>query len=460
LPGCCTAFLQVLVAKAGAQMSGDAKSSSSKNFQPPKWCCAPKDYEKHTRMFCWAAGSDGVGVGAPSKSLPLSDGISIGSKAFYTIGRDAAADVRLVGELASRLHAAVLQDAEGRKFLVDLKSTHGTFISGRRLAPHEATRWSTGEPASFGSGPKAEVAELRGAQGRRRKRESSGDEEGPLSQKQHHSDDAASSLYDGLPDASHFECVQPRSEAIRPEPLPVVADPTKIIFLDVDGVLRPVHGRPDFAQNVRTMVVEGVRVPLLGSGEAKAGLIGLDFWPLALRALRHIVQKTTARIVLSSDWRKQEELMDGIGGQLEEYRIPGLYGVTPDLDQATAGVVKALHASFREKRSKEIRKWLRQHPKVERFVAIDDIDLSAPSAQATGPLLDPNSEFIRCSPTVGLTMELARLAVCYLNGVPVTEEEVQAAYGADPHGPLQVQAAAEIVPMSMGLDTVPGLTPG
>merc|ERR1719408_568098 len=168
------------------------------------------------------------------------------------------------------------------------------------------------------------------------------------------------SLYGDLPDATNTEPVAPRSEAIRPEPLPAVPDPTKIIFLDIDGCLRPVHGRRGFEQNVRSMVVNGVKVPLLGQGEAKAGLIGLDFWPQALRALRHIVQKTEARIALSSDWRKAEELMEGINGQLEEHRMPKLFGATPDLYAGGVGVVKAIHSSFAQKRCKEIRKWLRQ----------------------------------------------------------------------------------------------------
>merc|ERR1719359_2138329 len=206
------------------------------------------------------------------------------------------------------------------------------------------------------------------------------------------------SLYGDLPDAS-IETVTPRSEAIRPEPLPPIPDPTKIIFLDIDGCLRPVHGRRGFEQNVRTMVVDGVKVPLLGGGEAKAGLIGLDFWPQALRSLRHIVQKAEARIVLSSDWRKSPELMEGINGQLEEHRMPSLFGATPDLDQAGAGVVKSLHGSFREKRCKEIRKWLRQHPKIERWVAIDDIDLSVSGkGDEQGMVLDCESNFFRCAP--------------------------------------------------------------
>lgn len=443
---------------------GASHNPMSGKFQPPKWCCTPKDAENHIRKLCWVASE-----GGPAQRVEH----SIGSKAFYTLGRDETADVRLVSELASRLHAAILLDGEGRKFLVDLKSTHGTFLNGQRLTPHKPVKWSTGEHASFGSGPKAEVAELRGGgpggeastgSGIKRKREAGSDDGEasvqPGAKQSSEPVNAFDALYGDLPDPTAPDIVAPKIDPVRLEPLPVVADPTKIIFLDIDGCLRPVHGRKDFAKGVRTMLVEGVRVPLLGDGEAKAGLIGLDFWPQAMRALRHIVQKTGARLVLSSDWRKQEELMEGVNGQLQEHRIPKLYGATPDLDQAAAGVLKALHSSFSEKRCKEIRRWLKAHPKVERFLAIDDIDLSVASARdysATSVLLDPNAEFVRCSPTVGLTMELAKLAVCYLNGLPVTSEMVEAAYSA----PSPPQPEPHLLNATMGgPEATPGLMPG
>lgn len=425
-------------------------------FQPPKWCAVPKDWEQHQRTVCWLSRPIGTSTTQPD--------LVVGSKAVYTIGRDESVDLRLHGELASRVHAAVLLDGEGRKFLVDLKSTHGTFLGSQRLAPNQPVRWNTGEPASFGSGPKAEVAELRGseasASSTSRKRVAdgdSGDESAPVKQRKS-DDDLLASLYGDLPETTNDHLAVPRTESIRQEPLPPVPDPTKIIFLDIDGCLRPVHGRRDFGKDVRTMIVEGVKVPLLGDGEAKAGLIGMDFWPQALRSLRYIVQKTEARIVLSSDWRKQPELMEGINGQLQEHRMPQLFGATPDLDEKGAGVVKALHASFREKRCKEIRKWLRQHPKIQRWVAIDDIDLSA-GGKAGDPsvTLDSNTEFVRCAPTVGLTQDLAKLAVCFLNDVPVTQEMVEAAYApAGGQQPTDFQ-----LNMNMGgPELTPGLMPG
>ena len=41
--------------------------------------------------------------------------------------------------------------------------------------------------------------------------------------------------------------------------------------------------------------------------------------------------------MLSSDWRKQDVLKEGIESAFEEHGIPSLYSSTPDLDQATPG---------------------------------------------------------------------------------------------------------------------------
>ena len=51
------------------------------------------------------------------------------------------------------------------------------------------------------------------------------------------------------------------------------------------GTLRFPCGRQDAFQNTRTIEINGARVPLLGSSEAKAGV---DFWPSAMRALRRL----------------------------------------------------------------------------------------------------------------------------------------------------------------------------
>lgn len=62
----------------------------------------------------------------------------------------------------------------------------------------------------------------------------------------------------------------------------------------------------------------------------------------------------------------EEVLKEGIESAFEEHGLPSLYSATPDLDASAPGVIKALHGSFRAKRCKEIRKWLKQNPKATR----------------------------------------------------------------------------------------------
>lgn len=440
-------------------------SAESKKFHPPKWCCAPRDpaQTKQAVRFLPEDGSSGYATPQPA-------GVTVSSKAVYTIGRsERGVDIRLKGELASRMHAAILQDVDGRKFVVDLRSTHGTFLDGKKLTPHEPCRWPDGARVSFGSGSMAEVIDLapatNGVTGarsigdhnstdNRHPLDIDGDAEeivlvAPKRRRTHAQADAAgddplAALYKDLPEAQVTEC-RPMVEASkRLEPLPPPAViPTKCIFLDIDGVLRTVHGRTDFAKDVRTMTINGQKVAMLGDS-SNGNLAGIDFWPSALRALRYTVQKTSASIVLSSDWRKDEGLVEGVNNQLVEYGMAKLLGVTPDLGATNMpGVAKALHSNVREKRCKEIRKWLRQHPNIERWVAIDDMDLTASrkdeilhiQSGGTEPMafLDGTMEFVRCNPAVGYTMELAKLAVSFLNGVGVTDEDLATAYGQGPH---------------------------
>lgn len=68
-------------------------------------------------------------------------------------------------------------------------------------------------------------------------------------------------------------------------------DPSKVIFLDVDGVLRPVNK----AYCVNTITIEGISIPV-------AGQEGSDFSRAAMSALRHIREQTGAVLVLSSEW--------------------------------------------------------------------------------------------------------------------------------------------------------------
>lgn len=105
-------------------------------FTPPSWASQPSRvsnvevYQANTRK----------------ESLPV-DG-----KAFYLFGREAsAADIVLDGPGASRQHAALVHHEDGKTYLIDLQSTHGTFVKGRRIPANKPTLLVNNTPITFGT---------------------------------------------------------------------------------------------------------------------------------------------------------------------------------------------------------------------------------------------------------------------------------------------------------------------
>lgn len=75
------------------------------------------------------------------------------------VGSQAGQDVQLLSEKVSREHAQVLVDAEGQVFVVDRRSTNGTFVNGLRLEAGKLCRVLEGDRVCFGEdhGPRLEV---------------------------------------------------------------------------------------------------------------------------------------------------------------------------------------------------------------------------------------------------------------------------------------------------------------
>jgi WD repeat-containing protein 70 len=120
----------------------------------------------------------------------------ISGRAVTTFGRNSAmSDVALDHPSLSRRHAAVVRDAEGSVLLVDLGSSHGTFLNGTRLDQFRPAPLGPSDTFAFGAStrtyrvvvggddgagahPKA-VAAARG-QNEEEEEESSDDDIGPL----------------------------------------------------------------------------------------------------------------------------------------------------------------------------------------------------------------------------------------------------------------------------------------
>ena len=142
----------------------------------------------------------------------------------------------------------------------------------------------------------------------------------------------------------------------------------KIIFLDIDGVLN-CKSTPN-PRNFPYIVD-----------------------PKLLKRLKRLLDRTGATIVLSSTWRYDPA---GIFSA-KHWGIPFM-DVVPDMPK--------------QPRSDEILSWLKAHPKVKRFVVIDDEDDELDQL----PLFQPSAN-------TGLTDKIVKGATDYLNGK--TDEDMR-----------------------------------
>lgn len=120
---------------------------------------------------------------------------------------------------------------------------------------------------------------------------------------------------------------------------------TKVLFLDVDGVL-----------NHRAVFVPGNPVPIC---------------PLAWERCKRVVAATGAKIVLSSTWRMASD--PDRDRHIGKLRSIGLFELT-HADWRTPYNLTMIYEPFAEypKRGDEIASWLHDHPEVTRYAIVDD----------------------------------------------------------------------------------------
>lgn len=142
------------------------------------------------------------------------------------------------------------------------------------------------------------------------------------------------------------------------------AERSRVVFLDIDGVLLPVG-------SLETILVDGVPVP------SKTFIPVGDFAVAAVANVRSIVQQTGATIVLSSEWRRTEKLRDSVNAVLRSQDMDPLRGST-EIHPTKLELAKqhGPKLAWCERRAREITKWLRDHPEVTSWVALDDLDFA------------------------------------------------------------------------------------
>ena len=135
---------------------------------------------------------------------------------------------------------------------------------------------------------------------------------------------------------------------------------TKVIFLDIDGVLNS------------TQTPNPKRLPYVVDKRL-------------LRVFNKLIARTHAKVVLISDWRH-----DPAGLFAARFHGIRYYAVVPERPKS---------------RGDQIRAWLRKHPKVFRYAVIDDDDDQLDDL----PLFQP-------SDSTGLTSRMAQGIAEYLSG--------------------------------------------
>jgi len=236
-------------------------------------------------------------------------------------------------------------------------------------------------------------------------------------------------LYDFLPKPADDEVALVTT--VETKALPT-EDKSKVIFLDIDGVLRTQN---DMMERV---LVDGEMVPVLPKDD------DCDYNKMAFRALRTIVQHTGASIVLSSEWRRTEIMRNAIGVALRTHSLPQVRGCTTTALKPKPEVLKANNMiAFAERRAREIGDWLKHHSEVKAWVVLDDVDLSwGDGVRSRGtPLM--KSRVVKTDPVKCLSDKDAQLAIDILCNPPVMTAEQEA--GAEKRAARKLQVAYPIL---------------
>ena len=145
----------------------------------------------------------------------------------------------------------------------------------------------------------------------------------------------------------------------------------KILFLDFDGVMCLCDQWGSRDKKIKKWKLANPGNPGYVNDPNIPAHIKMDnFNSKAVKVLNEILEITGAEIVVSSDWKLHCTLED-----LQDMFIK--YGVLKAPIATTPNHVLKSMDEIESTRVAEISEWLESHPDVEKWVAIDDLDLSA-----------------------------------------------------------------------------------
>jgi hypothetical protein len=157
----------------------------------------------------------------------------------------------------------------------------------------------------------------------------------------------------------------------------------KVLFLDIDGVLQPGSSQKRFAHidDIDTLYKElydkyGVDYSSYFKYDVAA--VYYDWDKESIKELRRILDTTGAKIVISSDWR-QSKPISCLQNFFRIYDMADyVIDYTPDFDYEDCKKFWETdeYKEIYECRCIEILEYLKAHPEIKRWVALDDLSLN------------------------------------------------------------------------------------
>ena len=164
----------------------------------------------------------------------------------------------------------------------------------------------------------------------------------------------------------------------------------KVIFLDHDGVIC-LHD--NWGTRLKKQKEWGKRRLSMGPLEIPLEYRFDDFDKKAIKVLNDILKKTGAEIVVSSDWKlyctldELKEMFTKYGVVKQPIDTTPNIPLKYDKNYYTAG-------ELAEYRISEINMWLKEHPEVTQWVAVDDLPLGEVYGPISGNFLGGLKNFV------------------------------------------------------------------
>jgi hypothetical protein len=156
----------------------------------------------------------------------------------------------------------------------------------------------------------------------------------------------------------------------------------KVLFLDIDGVLQPCSSQKRF-DHINEMdklykeLYDKYGVDYSAYFKYDVAAVYYDWDKESLRELRRILDTTGAKIVISSDWR-QSKPISCLQNFFRIYDMADyVVDYTPDFDYEKVKIFRKTdeYKEIYESRCIEILEYLKAHPEIKRWAAIDDLSL-------------------------------------------------------------------------------------